>query len=98
MRPTSGHTMHPATVLRPLLGLLPSVFIMRAFGRAQRDALRFKRPDVPLSNLARRRSLGGVVDFANYTPEGVPHVQRMRDCLLLMVIVRFPVFAVALFW
>lgn len=90
--------MLPATIVRPLLGAIPSVLIMRAFGRAQREALARTLPGVSPDQVIRRRTLSGLVDFANYAPTAAPFVQRMRDCLLLMVVIGFPVFAVALFW
>ncbi len=84
-------------VVLPLVGLIPSALIMRAYARAFHAAQPYRRSDVPLGRVAARRSLSAAVDFANYTPEGADSVQRMRDCLLLMVLVGFPAFAIGVF-
>lgn len=84
-------------IIRPLVGLIPAALIMRSFSRAYHAALPHRRPDVPLGRVVVRRNLGSAIDFENYTPAAVDYVQRMRDCLLLMVLVGFPAFAISVF-
>lgn len=84
-------------VVLPLVGLVPGALIMRSYARAFRAAQAYRRPDVELARVAVRRNLSGAIDFANYLPQGADHVQRMRDCLLLMAVVGFPAFAIGVF-
>lgn len=84
-------------IVLPLVGLIPGALIMRSYSRAFHAAQPYRRPDVPLGRVAARRSVSAAIDFANYTPQGVDHVQRMRDCLLLMALVGFPAFAISVF-